>query len=228
MTLLIGKPAPDFTTKAFFQEGFKDISLSDYKGKWVVLLFYPGDFTFVCATEVAAAAEDGEAFESLGAQTISISVDSPYVHKAWVEQELSKITPKPVNFPMASDGSGKIGTLYGVYDPEQEMEHRGCFIIDPDGALQAVFINSPMVGRSFEEVFRVLTGLIHVRKNKTDALPCGWLPGDKVLAPTPDMVGKIHGVWTTAGMSIGKFKKEEGGSIWASDRMRIETDADKK
>lgn len=221
MSALIGKPAPDFTAKAFHQGGFKDISLSEFKGKWVVLLFYPGDFTFVCATEVAAAAEDGEAFESLGAQTISISVDSPYVHKAWSEQELGKITQKPLTFPMASDGNGKIGTLYGVYDDDQLVDHRGCFIIDPDGVLQAMLVNSPMVGRSFEEVFRVLTGLIHVRKNKLEVLPCGWLPGDKVLAPTPDMVGNIHGVWTTASMSIGKMRREEGGSVWVSGRMRI-------
>jgi peroxiredoxin (alkyl hydroperoxide reductase subunit C) len=224
MSLLIGKQAPGFTTRAFYQNDFKSISLSDFAGKWVLLMFYPGDFTFVCATEVAAAAEDHEAFESLGVQTITISVDSPHVHKAWMEQELGKMSQKPVAFPMASDVGGKVGTLYGVFDEAQEIDHRGCFIIDPDGALQAVFINNPLVGRSFEEVFRVLTGLIHVRKNKSDALPCGWLPGDKVLVPTPDLVGNIHGVWTTSGMSIGKFRKEEGGTIWSSDRMRIKVD----
>ena len=91
MSLLVGKPAPEFTTRAYYQGAFKDISLSDFKGKWIILMFYPGDFTFVCATEVAAAAEDHEAFESLGATTITISVDSPHVHKAWKEQELSEI-----------------------------------------------------------------------------------------------------------------------------------------
>jgi peroxiredoxin (alkyl hydroperoxide reductase subunit C) len=224
MSLLVGKPAPEFTTRAYYQGAFKDISLSDFKGKWVILMFYPGDFTFVCATEVAAAAEDHEAFESLGAATITISVDSPHVHKAWMEQELREMTQKPVAFPMASDGAGKVGTLYGVYDEEQQIDHRGCFIVDPDGNLQAVLINNPMVGRSFEEVFRLLTGLIHVRKNKMEALPCGWLPGDKVLVPSPEMVGHIHGVWNTSNMSIGKMKKEEGGSIWTSDRMRIQVD----
>jgi peroxiredoxin (alkyl hydroperoxide reductase subunit C) len=173
---------------------------------------------------VAAAAEDHEAFASLGAATITISVDSPYVHKAWADQELGKMTQKPLAFPMASDVGGKIGTLYGVFDEEEAMDHRGVFIIDPDGNLQAVIINSPMVGRSFEEVFRMLTGLIHVRKNKQEALPCGWLPGDKVLVPSPDLVGNIHGVWTTAGMSIGKLHKEEGGTIWSSDRMSIKAE----
>ena len=226
MSILIGRKAPAFTTQAYQQGGFKEVSLSDYQGKWILLMFYPGDFTYVCATEVAAAAEDHEAFEAMGAATITVSVDSPYVHKAWADQELKKITPKPLAFPMASDPAGRIGSLYGVYDETQAMDHRGCFIIDPDGIVQAVFINNPMVGRSFEEVFRVLSGLIHVRKNHLDVLPCGWLPGDKVLTPTPDLVGHIHGVWTTASMSIGKIRKEEGGSIWASDRMRI--DAEKK
>ena len=165
--------APDFTASAFYQGSFKNIKLSDFSGGWVVLLFYPGDFTFVCATEVAAAAEDFDAFDSLGATPITVSVDSPFVHKAWAEQELAKITQKPVTFPMASDVAGKIGTLYGVYDDALSMDHRGCFIIDPDGVLQSVIINSPMVGRSFEEVFRILVGLVHVRKNKQEALPCG-------------------------------------------------------
>jgi len=224
MSALIGKPAPEFATRAYLQGDFKTINLSQWKGQWVMLLFYPGDFTYVCATEVAGAAEDGEAFENLGVQVVTVSVDSPHVHKAWVDQELGKMTTKPLNFPMASDGNGKIGSLYGVYDEDQQIDHRGCFIIDPDGLVQAILINNPMVGRSFEEVFRVLTGLIHVRKNKLDVLPCGWLPGDKVLVPTPDLVGKIHGVWTTANMSIGKMRRDEGGSVWVSDRMRIDTD----
>lgn len=222
MPALVGTKAPDFTTRAYHKGNFSDIKLSDFSGQWVVLFFYPGDFTYVCATEVAAAAENAEAFESLGATPITVSVDSPFVHKAWVEQELGKITPKPLTFPMASDTNGRIGTLYGVYDEAKAMDHRGCFIIDPDGVLQATIINSPLVGRSFDEVFRILVGLVHVRKNQLEGLPCGWLPGDKVLALTPDMVGKIHGVWTTASMSIGKFQKAEGGGLWTSSHMSFD------
>ncbi len=221
--LNVGQKALDFTAQAYYQGKFTDVKLSDYAGKWVVLIFYPGDFTFVCATEVSAVAENYEAFEAINAQPLTISVDSPYVHKAWMQQELEKITTKTVKFPMASDVSGKIGELYGVFDAGKMMNHRGCFIIDPDGILQSVIINTPSVGRSFEEIFRMLAGLIHVRKNQLEALPCDWMPGDKVLTPTPDMVGNIHGVWTTANMSIGKFQKSEGGSIWSSERMRIDT-----
>lgn len=218
----IGQKAPDFTAPAYLDGKFVDVTLSSYSGKWLVVMFYPGDFTFVCATEVSAAAENYEAFEFLGVEVLTISIDSPYVHKAWMEQELKNISAESVKFPMASDVSGKIGTLYGVYDEQLLMNHRGCFIIDPDGIVQSVIINSPSVGRSYEELFRLLNGLIHVRKSPHESLPCDWMPGDPVLVPSADMVGKIHGVWTTANMSIGKFKKTEGGSIWTSDRLRFD------
>lgn len=219
----IGEKAPDFTTQAYFQNEFINLKLSDYAGKWVLLMFYPGDFTFVCATEVSAAAENYEAFKAMSVEPITISVDSPYVHKAWMQQELEKITKEPVSFPMASDVSGEIGTLYGVFDEKNKMNHRGCFIIDPDGFLQAVLLNNPAIGRSFEEIFRLLAGLIHIRHNKLNALPCDWMPGEQVLVPTPEMVGNVHGLWTTASMKIGKFKKITGGTVWASERMNIDT-----
>lgn len=200
---------------------FTTVSLASYTGKWLVVMFYPGDFTFVCATEVSAAAENQEAFETLGVEILTVSVDSPYVHKAWMQQELEKMTAHPVRFPMASDVSGQIGAAYGVYDEAQYMNHRGYFIIDPDGIVQSMLVNNPSVGRSYEELFRLLAGLIRIRKNAHEALPCDWMPGDKVLVPSADMVGNIHGVWTTANMSIGRFRKTEGGSIWSSDRMRF-------
>ena len=218
----IGQHAPDFTAPAYHNGAFSQVSLSAYRGKWLVLLFYPGDFTFVCAIEVSAAAENQEAFAALGVEFLSISVDSPFVHKAWMEQELQKMAVQPVKFPMASDVSGKIGTLYGVYDEEKFFDHRGCFIIDPDGVVQSILINQPSVGRSYEELFRLLAALMHVRKNNNEALPCDWLPGDKALVPSAEMVGNIHGVWTTANMRIGKFSSTEGGSIWSSERMRID------
>ena len=218
----IGQKAPDFKAPAYVDGKFTDISLSSYAGKWLVILFYPGDFTFVCATEVSAAAENQEAFAALGVNVLTISVDSPYVHKAWMAQELDKMSGHPVKFPMASDVSGKIGTLYGVYDEANFMDQRGCFIIDPDGIVQAIMITPPSVGRSYEELFRLLAGVIYLRKNQTDALPCDWMPGDKVLVPSADMVGNIHGVWNTSNMSIGKFQSSEGGSIWSSSRLKFD------
>ena len=217
----IGQKAPDFNAPAYFGGKFIDVSLSSYAGQWVVVMFYPGDFTFVCATEVSAAAENQGAFETLGVEILTISVDSPYVHKAWMQQELEKMSAHPVRFPMASDVSGKIGTAYGVYDEVLYMDHRGYFIIDPDGIVQSVLVNNPSVGRSYEELFRLLSGLIRIRNKPEEALPCDWMPGDKVLVPSADMVGNIHGVWTTANMSIGRFRKTDGGSIWSSERMHF-------
>ena len=222
----IGQKAPDFKAPAYHDGAFVDVSLSAYAGKWVVLLFYPGDFTFVCATEVSAAAENFEAFECLGVSVLTVSVDSPYVHKAWLAQELEKVTAKRVRFPMVSDVSGGIGKLFGVYDDERFFNHRGCFVIDPDGVVQAIQVTQPAVGRSYEELFRLLTGLVRVRKNPHEALPCDWMPGDKVLTPSADLVGNIHGVWTTANMSIGKFQSSEGGSVWSSDRLRFGKSSD--
>ena len=220
--LLIGQKAPDFTAPAYMDGKFTTVSLGSYAGKWLVVMFYPGDFTFVCATEVSAAAENQEAFQTLGVEILTVSVDSPYVHKAWMQQELEKMTTQPVRFPMVSDVAGKIGTAYGVYDEAQYMDHRGCFIVDPDGIVQSMLVNNPSVGRSYEELFRLLVGLMRIRKNSQEALPCDWMPGEKVLVPSADMVGNIHGVWTTANMSIGKFRRAEGGSIWSSDRMRFD------
>ncbi len=218
----IGQKAPCFRAPAFLNGDFSELNLSSYEGGWLVLLFYPGDFTFVCATEVSAAAENYEAFKSLGVEVITLSVDSPHVHKAWSEQELNKITEKPIRFPMATDPCGKIGQLYGVFDETENLDQRACFIIDPEGVVQASLITQMSVGRSFEELFRLLSALIYVRKNKDKALPCDWLPGDKVLTPSAKMVGNIHGVWTTANMSIGKFQKSEGGDIWTSNHLRID------
>ena len=83
-------------------------------------------------------------------------------------------------------------------------------------------ITPPSVGRSYEELFRLLAGVIYLRKNQTDALPCDWMPGDKVLVPSADMVGNIHGVWNTSNMSIGRFQSSEGGSIWSSSRLKFD------
>lgn len=218
----VGQKAPDFKAFAYHGGAFVDVGLADYRGRWVVLLFYPGDFTFVCATEVSAAAENYEAFHGLGAEVLTVSVDSPYVHKAWVEQELHKVAEKTVRFPMLSDVAGSIGRLYGVFDETQLFDHRGLFVIDPDGVIQAVQVTHPAVGRSYEELFRILAGLQRLRRNPHEALPCDWLPGDKVLEPSADLVGNIHGVWTTANMSIGRFRSSEGGSVWSSDRLRID------
>jgi alkyl hydroperoxide reductase subunit AhpC len=194
MIAQVGKPAPDFEASAFFEGGFKNIKLSDYKGKWVILCFYPGDFTFVWPTELSAVAVKHEELKSLGVQVLACSTDSRFVHKIWQEEELSKMVPGGVPFPMLSDGGGKIGQVYGIYDQNAGVNIRGRFLIDPDGVIQAMEVLTPPVGRNVSEMIRQVKAFQHVRKTG-EVTPSGWQPGKPTLKPGPDLVGKVWKVW---------------------------------
>ncbi len=121
-------------------------------------------------------------------------MDSKFTHKIWQEQELSKMVDGGVPFPMLSDTGGNVGSLYGVYDPDEGVNVRGRFIIDPDGVVQAMEVLTPPVGRNFEELIRQLKAFQHVRE-KGEPTPAGWQPGKKTLQPGPDLVGKVWEVW---------------------------------
>ena len=125
-----------------------------------------------------------------------MSVDSPYVHKAWDMEELSKAVEGGIPYIMASDGSGKIGRMYGVFDEEAEVDIRGRFIIDPDGVVQAMEILTAPVGRNIDEIIRQIQAFQHVRAtNGAEACPVGWQSGQKTLKPGPDLVGRVVEVW---------------------------------
>lgn len=195
----VGKKAPDFVAPAYLKGKFVNIKLSDYIGKWVVLCFYPGDFTFVWATEVSAVAEKKSEFDKLGVEILSVSVDSVFVHKMWDEKELSKMVKGGIPFPMLSDAAGKVGTLYGIYDEDAGVETRGRFLIDPDGVVQAYEVLTPPVGRNVEETLRQIQAFQLVRESKgTQATPSGWKVGKMTLKPGPDLVGKVWEVWKTS------------------------------
>lgn len=131
-------------------------------------------------------------------EILSISVDSHFVHKIWQEQELSKMVEGGVPFPMLSDGGGKIGSLYGVYDQTGGVNVRGRFIVDPDGFIQAIEILTPPVGRNVKELFRQIQAFQLVRNSKgSEATPSGWEPGRPTLKPGPDLVGKVWEAWKT-------------------------------
>lgn len=118
------------------------------------------------------------------------------MHKVWNDQELSKMIGKDIPFPMASDGSGNVGKVYGVYDENAGVEMRGRFLIDPDGIIQAVEVMTPPVGRKIDEAIRQIKAFQHVRETKgAEAMPAGWEPGKKTLKPGPDLVGKVWEVW---------------------------------
>jgi peroxiredoxin (alkyl hydroperoxide reductase subunit C) len=145
---------------------------------------------------LAAVASKYRDIQELGAEVLSASVDSHFVHKMWQENELSKMVKGGVPFPMLSDQTGRIGTVYGVYDENAGVEMRGRFLIDPDGVVQAIEIVTPPVGRNVQELIRQIQAFQHVRKSKgTEATPSGWQPGRPTLKPGPDLVGKVWEVW---------------------------------
>jgi len=127
-------------------------------------------------------------------QALSISVDSRFVHKIWQEEELSKMVPNGVPFPMLSDPGGKIGAAYGVYDEASGVNIRGRFLIDPDGVVQAMEVLAPPVGRNFEELIRQVKAFQHVRATG-EVAPAEWQPGKPTLKPNPALVGKVWQVW---------------------------------
>jgi peroxiredoxin (alkyl hydroperoxide reductase subunit C) len=145
---------------------------------------------------VSAVADKYSVLQDLGVEVISVSVDSIFVHKMWNDHELAKMVEGGVPFHMASDGSGNVGKVYGVYDENAGVELRGRFIIDPDGVIQAMEVLTPPVGRKFAESVRQIQAFQHVRATAgAEATPAGWEPGKLTLKPGPDLVGKVWEVW---------------------------------
>lgn len=196
----VGQKAPDFEVPIFYQGKFGTAKLSDFHGKWLMLYFHPGDFTFVCGTELSEVASRYPEVHQLGVEVISFSVDNLYVHKVWNDNEISKIVEGGVPFRMASDIAGNVGRLYGVYDEKLGLDLRGRYIIDPDGILQAMEILSSPVGRSMKEAIRQIQAFQHVRNSKgTEACPAGWQPGLPTLKPSTELVGNLWKVWKPEG-----------------------------
>lgn len=146
---------------------------------------------------MAAVAAKHDQFKELGVQLLSVSVDSVFVHKMWVDHELSKMVEGGIPFPMLADQSGAVGTLYNVYDRDSGVQMRGRFIIDPDGIIQGYEVLTPPVGRNVDETLRQIQAYQLVRKSGgTEATPSGWRPGKNTLKPGPDLVGNVWKVWS--------------------------------
>jgi len=147
---------------------------------------------------LAAVATKYNELQKMDVEVLAVSVDSQFVHKVWQEEELSRMVDGGVPFPMVSDGAGKIGSVYGVYDEAGGVDVRGRFIIDPDGVIQAIEVLIPPVGRNVSELLRQIQAFQLVRKTKgAEATPSGWQPGRPTLKPGPDLVGKVWEVWKT-------------------------------
>ena len=145
---------------------------------------------------MSAVADNYARLQALGVEVISVSVDSHFVHKMWNDHELVKMVEGGVPFHMAADQAGNVGRAYGVWDEGQGIELRGRFLIDPDGVIQAMEVMTPPVGRKLAETIRQVQAFPLVRASKgTEATPAGWMPGDPVLKPGPDLVGNVWKVW---------------------------------
>ena len=171
MTVKVGQKVPAITVDAYENGQMKKVSLADYRGKWVVLFFYPLDFTFVCPTEIKGFATAQKEFEKLNAVVIGASTDSAHSHKAWIERDMQE-----VKFPLLADTAHVLSRAFDVLIEEEGITLRGLFIIDPEGVLQYMAIHNLNVGRSTPEVLRVLQAL------ETGGLcPMDWKPGMKTL-----------------------------------------------
>ncbi|MGE3465468.1 MAG: peroxiredoxin [Pyrinomonadaceae bacterium] len=157
----VGQPAPDFnmpSTKNIETLG-ENVKLSDYKGKWLVLLFYPLDFTFVCPTELIHFSDRLDELNGIGAEVLGVSTDSVHSHRAWLKTPVDKNGIEGVKYPIASDVGGKLARQYNILVEEANIALRGLFIVDPEGVLQYSVVHSLNIGRSVAEVVRVLSGL---------------------------------------------------------------------
>jgi peroxiredoxin 2/4 len=174
----VGKPAPDFdlpSTKNL-QTLAENVKLSDYKGKWLVLLFYPLDFTFVCPTELTAFSDRIEELNGIGAEVVGISTDSVHSHRAWIKTPQDQNGIEGLKYPLASDVGGRLAAKYNILVEENNIALRGLFIINPEGILQYSVVHDLNIGRSVDETLRVLQGL------QTGGLcAADWKPGQENL-----------------------------------------------
>ena len=182
MAVHVQKPAPDFKATAVVNREFREISLSDYKGKKCVLLFfYPLNFTFVCPTEITAFSDRIEEFHQRDTEVVGVSVDSHFSHLAWIERERSQGGLGELRYPLVSDLTKKIASDYGVL-LYGGVALRGLFFIDKQGVVRHVTINDLPLGRSVDEALRVIDAYQHFEKHG-EVCPADWKPGRATIKP---------------------------------------------
>ncbi|KAL3379372.1 hypothetical protein AABB24_000203 [Solanum stoloniferum] len=183
---LVGNKAPDFEAEAVFDQEFIKVKLSEYIGKkYVILFFYPLDFTFVCPTEITAFSDRYEEFKNVNTEILGVSIDSVFSHLAWVQTDRKTGGLGDLNYPLISDVTKSISKSYNVLIPDQGIALRGLFIIDKEGVIQHSTINNLAIGRSVDETLRTLQALQYVQENPDEVCPAGWKPGDKSMKPDP-------------------------------------------
>lgn len=190
--ILVGQDVPDFELETYdpVSNDFSKFSLAEAKknGRWVILFFYPADFTFVCPTELADLAEKYDELKKLGVEVISVSTDTKYVHLAWRKSE--KLLSN-VNFPMGADPTGAIAKMFGVYDYQTGLALRGTFVISPEGKLVSSEVNYYNVGRNADELLRKMEANAYLISHPQEVCPAKWEPGKKTLKPSIELVGNV-------------------------------------
>ncbi|WPT17849.1 Peroxiredoxin-2 [Picochlorum sp. SENEW3] len=187
MTPTIGKPAPNFTAQAVVDGEFVQTNLSDYKGKYVVLFFYPLDWTFVCPTEIIAFSERIAEFEELDVQVLGVSVDSHFSHLHWINTPRKQGGLGGLKYPLVSDVTKSISKDYGVLIEEGDgagVALRGLFIINPEGVLRQITVNDLPVGRSIDETLRLIKAFKFTDEHG-EVCPANWTPGADTIKPNP-------------------------------------------
>ncbi|MCS7277281.1 MAG: redoxin domain-containing protein [Aquificaceae bacterium] len=189
----VGQRVPNFEMEVYDPKtlGFGKVSLEDLlrERKWVVLFFYPADFTFVCPTELADLADHYEELQKMGVEVISVSTDTKYTHLAWQRSE--KLL-EHVKYLMGADPTGKVSKMFGVYDENTGLALRGTFIINPEGLLVGAEINFYNVGRNAEELLRKMKANAYLMSHPDEACPARWKEGDKTLKPSQELVGRVY------------------------------------
>ncbi len=184
---LVTKPAPDFTAKAVMPNNeIKDLTLSDYRGKYVILFFYPMDFTFVCPTEILAFDKHLQEFKERGCEVIGASTDSEYSHLAWKRTPVEEGGIGDIQYPLVADITKKIARDYGILFDEA-VALRGLFLIDKEGIVRHEIVNDLPLGRSVKEALRMLEALQYFEEHG-EVCPADWEEGKEAMAPTPDGV----------------------------------------
>ena len=185
---LINSEIKPFKASAFHNGKFVDVSDADLKGKWSVFFFYPADFTFVCPTELGDLADNYAEFQKLGVEIYSVSTDTHFTHKAWHD---SSETIGKIHYPMIGDPTGQITRNFDVMIEEVGLADRGTFVIDPDGKIQIVEVTAGGIGRDASELLRKVKAAQYVASHPGEVCPAKWQEGEKTLAPSLDLVGKI-------------------------------------
>ncbi len=185
---LINTKIKPFTTNAFHNGKFIEVSDSEIAGKWAIFFFYPADFTFVCPTELGDLADHHSELQERGVEVFSVSTDTQFTHKAW--HDTSETIGK-IQYAMLADPTGVITRNFDIMREDMGLADRGTFVVDPDGIIQVMEITAEGVGRDAAELLRKVKAAQYVRNNPDEVCPAKWKEGEKTLAPSLSLVGKI-------------------------------------